>query len=1126
MREWNLESRVLRQALDRNLITQEEVDEVEREAARPEGATARMGRWGPRIEILFRRGRLDAATIEALAGEAAVQTGATGPQPGSTAPPPERRDPGFPVSGWDRYEFVEFLGEGGMGRVFKARDARLKRFVALKFLWRDDPELIRRFSQEAQSQARIEHEHICKVFEVGEVEGHPFIAMQFIPGETLADASERMTPEQKVKVIEEIAQAVHAAHREGVIHRDLKPGNIMIERAEDGRWKPYVMDFGLAREVAAPGLTQTGVLMGTPEYMAPEQARGDSSQIDRRTDVYSLGATLYALLSGTPPFPSASIADALIRVLQEEPVGLKKRNPSLPADLDTIVMKCLRKLPQERYDSARALAEDLRRFLDGEPIAARPPSLRYRLAKRIEKHRPLAAVIVASSLAVLVLGAIAARSEWRARERAAVAQSLGQKIKEIESIMRVAVLLPLHDTRREKALVRRRMQEIAREMEKVGSPAQGPGHYSLGRGHLALRDFDRAREELQAAWKAGYRGPEVRLALGAALGELFRRGREEASNLANPALRQESIRQAERRYRDPALAYLRASHDAPGLAADYVEGLIAFYEGRYPDALERARRAFERSPSLYEARQLEGNVDVTRATEAQIRGDYTAASRDYEEAGRAFRTALEIGRSDATVHEGECNRCVSLLQMAIVRGEPAGDDFEQAISSCDRAIAADPESSTAYDRKSTAYWRWSELEIDRGQDPTAALRSAVAAARTAIARDPRDAAAHRNLSLAYEGLAGYETSRGRDASESLKNAVRSALDGLALNPADGLLHNSLGNSYVRIGVAERARGSDPRESLRRAIVAYQKGAASALEKTTPYDNIGLTYLTIGQYEMDSGIDPRQSLARAVEFLDKSIHLNPNRYVAYNNLGLAWRIRALEEIETGQDPRPSLARAIESLAKAIERNPGNFYAHANTGISWKLRAADALGRGEDPSAALDRARRSIGDAIRLNSSLPIVFVGSENACLEQASIELLAARWAMRVGGSPEPFFRKAQEFLERIDRFNPRPEVDRDMAQLFRWRAQWRLSQGLDPRAEIARGLALARKALDRNPKMSDARAIEGALSLVQAKASEPPEARAAAGKATALLQQALQENFLLRNAYGNDLEDARRLGR
>ena len=122
--------------------------------------------------------------------------------------------------------------------------------------------------------------------------------------------------------------------------------------------------------------------------------------------------------------------------------------------------------------------------------------------------------------------------------------------------------------------------------------------------------------------------------------------------------------------------------------------------------------------------------------------------------------------------------------------------------------------------------------------------------------------------------------------------------------------------------------------------------------------------------------------------------------------------------------------------------------------------------------------------------------------------------------------RKAQEFLERIDRFNPRPEVDRDMAQLFRWRAQWRLSQGLDPRAEIARGLALARKALDRNPKMSDARAIEGALSLVQAKASEPPEARAAAGKAAALLQQALQENFLLRNAYGNELEDARRLGR
>ncbi|HZI03106.1 MAG TPA: serine/threonine-protein kinase, partial [Archangium sp.] len=296
-------------------------------------------------------------------------------------------------SGWDRYELLELLGRGGMGEVYKARDRRLGRTVALKFIRGADPARAMRFLQEARAQARIEHPHVCKVYEVGEVGGKAYIAMPLIGGQRLDQAATSMSLPERVQVMREVAGAVHEAHRLGVIHRDLKPSNIMVERGEDGRLFPVVMDFGLAYEMTqGHGLTESGALMGTPSYMAPEQARGDVRNIDRRSDVYSLGATLYELLTGVVPFTDSTVVGTLAKVLHEEPSALRKHVPQLDSDLETIVLKCLSKEPGQRYASARALAEDLGRYIDGEPILGQRPSLLYRLRRYARKHRTLVAV--------------------------------------------------------------------------------------------------------------------------------------------------------------------------------------------------------------------------------------------------------------------------------------------------------------------------------------------------------------------------------------------------------------------------------------------------------------------------------------------------------------------------------------------------------------------------------------------------------------------------------------------------------------------------------------------------------------------------------------------------------------
>jgi serine/threonine-protein kinase len=292
------------------------------------------------------------------------------------------------LSRWARFQNLELLGEGGMGRIFKAMDPSLHRVVALKLLRREDPDLLQRFLQEAQLQARVDHPNVCRVYEVGEWRGQPYIAMQYLSGATLQKAAPTLPLEALLRHMVDICEGVHAAHRVGLVHRDLKPANLMIDHLEDCSTRACVLDFGLARGTESRGLTQTGRIIGTVAYMSPEQARGEAALLDRRSDVYSLGATLQALLTGSPPFPGEGL-ECLSRIVMDDPVPLRSGLPTLPADLETVVLTCLQKDPRRRYATARALGEDLQRILDGEPIQARAATRLEKAAHWARKHTVL-----------------------------------------------------------------------------------------------------------------------------------------------------------------------------------------------------------------------------------------------------------------------------------------------------------------------------------------------------------------------------------------------------------------------------------------------------------------------------------------------------------------------------------------------------------------------------------------------------------------------------------------------------------------------------------------------------------------------------------------------------------------
>ena len=334
---------------------------------------------------------------------------------------------------WGRFEALELLGEGGMGRIFRAMDPRLHRVVALKLLRRDDPDLLQRFIQEAQLQARVDHPNVCRVYEIGEWRGQPYIAMQFLRGETLLEAAPDLPLEVLLRHMAEVCEGVHAAHRVGLIHRDLKPANLMIDRSEDGSPPACVLDFGLARGAeGSSGLTETGRVMGTLSYMSPEQVRGNTALLDRRSDVYSLGATLHALLAGAPPFAGEGL-ECMSHIVKDDPIPLRHLVPSLPVDLETVVLTCLQKDPRRRYETARALGEDLQRILDGEPIQARPATAMERLLRWARKRKALVTASAAVSLSILLFGGFAVRERLRAQAQAAHAQRFAQVAERIEA---------------------------------------------------------------------------------------------------------------------------------------------------------------------------------------------------------------------------------------------------------------------------------------------------------------------------------------------------------------------------------------------------------------------------------------------------------------------------------------------------------------------------------------------------------------------------------------------------------------------------------------------------------------------------------------------------------------------
>jgi serine/threonine-protein kinase len=1040
---------------------------------------------------------------------------------------PSAAGDGVPLRGqkFAGYVIEETVGAGAMGVVYAALDEELGRKVALKILRQNDRDE-KRLRREARITARLQHPSIVPIYEMGELPtGESFYSMKLVSGQSFQEVvGGAPTLDERLVLLPHVIAAADVmayAHSERVIHRDLKPSNIMVGPFGE----TLVIDWGLAKwlgektrdplpriesgEVSAE-LTRHGTVLGTPAYMPPEQAAGET--VEERADVYALGAILYFLLAGKPPYAGVqSGEEVLARVLAGPPAAIDAVEPGAPDELVAIIRHAMARDKAARYPSAREVADDLRRFETGQLVRAHrysPVRLAYRWFAGRFWFRLAALVTVAAAVVVAIAQSVQHKAAERLRVSAArlrAVEELGPRVEQIDSRLRVAYLMPLHDTRSAVAQAKGELRRVEERLAAVGAEEYGPGRFALARAHLALRDFVAARAQLEQALRLDPR-PEVSRALGRTLAELYGVALDELETV--PAKqRPERATKLKQTLRDPALKQLAA---APDVSSASVRAIVALLEERYDEAVALAAQATAESPDDYDMRLVEGDAHRRRATVERLGGRYPAARRELELAGVAYQAAADVARSDPRVHRMECKRGIAVADVDRQLGAIRQSEIDRALAACARARTADPGMAAIYLDQAALHYAMGSADFGFGRDPRPAYGLAINDTELALRIDPSLEGADLQIARTLNNIADWESNHGLDAHASTERARHHLEAAIARRPT-AQAYYALAISYGQEGNRAMDHGQPGAPLIRRAIELFRH-ALELEEYTGTHFNIAASLVLVAQEERDQGRDPGPSIAEARRELDVAMAKTPNYPRALIMRATGERIVAEHEWLSGGDGHAGMARALADDDRALTMPQTDSMGYYDRGATLFSEAEMLVAEGRDAKARIAEAREAMNKAIQVDAT-------DYEKFQQLAEIELLEARTSPSAQA-----FAAAERALAEARRLNAtQPGLRYTAAEIARWKAAWLAGAGRDSSAVLDEGMRAIDEAVAGRPGYARFEALRGALLWARARAakSEPrkSEARAAA---RAAFDAALQHNPLVARRYREILDDLR----
>lgn len=858
------------------------------------------------------------------------------------------------------YELLKEIARGGMGVVYKARQISLKRIVAVKMILAGQlasDEDIRRFRTEAEAAAQLQHPNIVAIHEVGQVDGQHFFSMDYVEGTSLKAMlrEDPLPPDRAARYVATIAEAIHYAHAKGILHRDLKPSNVLMARSdrihavasekdtdESVNYEPKVTDFGLAKRIEGDSeLTGTGQVLGTPSYMPPEQASGDVSRISPVSDVYSLGATLYELLTGRPPFRAATVIDTIRQVLDAEPVSPRLLNPKVPLDLETITLKCLSKEASRRYATADELAADLRRWLAGEPIHARPiptPARAWRYCKR----RPLVSSFAALFILSMLVGiSISSYFAVLANNRADLAEK-----RRLELHSTNTQLTDANETAETRRIAAEQAAVVAREQSQLALHSLEDVIFDIQRGLMNVPGAGEVRRKLLATALERLEEVSDQLALRSAidrntavalgeLGDVFLRIGSGGSDIepTGPvtAARRLYLRALEIVEKlsaaDPADAQVQRD-----LSVSYNRlGYVNHQAGEAQRALDYFQKGLAIRQKLSAADPTDAHAQHDLADSHRGMGDAYSRLGLLEKAREHFTLDMELAKTlaDEDPQDAHHERHLSISyerlgDVSLQAGEVqcALENYQKGLEISQRLSAADPTDTQAEHDLADTHQRMGEVYLRLGSLEKAREHFTLdqELAQDLTEKDAKDAHHQRHLSLSYEKLGDVSRQTGevQRALEYYQKGLDIKQKRSRADPTDAQAQRDLSISYDRLGNVIRQAGE-----VQRALEYYQKGLEingrrSAEDPTDAQAqrDLSISYDKLGDVNLQAG-----EVQRALEYYQKDLEISqklaavgPTNSHAQRDLLVSYSKLGDVSLHSGE-----VQRALEYYRKVLEIN---------------------------------------------------------------------------------------------------------------------------------------------------------------------------------------------------------------